>query len=210
MDRAEAGAVAGSHVLVEALYGISTSEFTELLVHVVGTGTRVVTDPDTEVLDLQGLLLVNLKETNMVARTACFGQLSHSACHLNGCKGQHVMILTTLTPMISPLAFLTLFNWLGERSEGRREGVILDTHRRKYQKRDLATTSLGAKMRIRKILGVGSCSVGKWRPTTWYSWRGICKARSERTGHPSGIMVNPSYSTAISASETAQRDSMAT
>ena len=25
----------------------------------------------------------------MVARTACFGQLSHSACHLNGCKGPH-------------------------------------------------------------------------------------------------------------------------
>ena len=88
MDRPEAGTMPGSHILVEALDGVSTSEFTELLVHVVGTGTRVVTDPDTEVLDLQGLLLVNLKETNMVARTACFGQSSHSACHLNGCKGQ--------------------------------------------------------------------------------------------------------------------------
>ena len=33
----------------------------------------------------------------------------YSACHLNGCKG---MIHTTLTPMISPLAFLTFFNCL--------------------------------------------------------------------------------------------------
>ena len=67
MDRAEAGAVAGSHVLVEALYGISTSEFTELLVHVVGTGTRVVTDPDTEVLDLQRALLVDDVKTDDLA-----------------------------------------------------------------------------------------------------------------------------------------------
>ena len=87
MDRPETCTVASSHVLVEGLDGISTRELTELLVHVVGARTRVITEPDTKVLDLQGLLLVNLKETNMVARTACFGQLSHSACHLNGCKG---------------------------------------------------------------------------------------------------------------------------
>ena len=68
MDRAEAGAVAGSHVLVEALYGISTSEFTELLVHVVGSRTRVITKPDAEVLDLQRFLLMNLEEH--VPRTA--------------------------------------------------------------------------------------------------------------------------------------------
>lgn len=73
MDRAETSTVAGSHILVEALDRISTSEFTELLVHVVGAGTRVVTDPDTEVLDLQGLLLVNLHKVNMVAKTTCFG-----------------------------------------------------------------------------------------------------------------------------------------
>ena len=89
MDRPETRTVAGGHILVEGLDGVRTAELTELLVHVVGAATGVVTDPDTEVLDLQGLLLVNLKETNMVARTACFGQLSHSACHLNGCKGPH-------------------------------------------------------------------------------------------------------------------------
>ena len=61
MDRPEAGTVAGSHVLVERLDGISTGELTELLVHVVGARTRVVAEPDTKVLDLQGLLLVNLR-----------------------------------------------------------------------------------------------------------------------------------------------------
>ena len=60
MDRPETGTVAGSHVLVEGLDGIGTSELTELLVHVVGSGARVIPEPDTEVLDLQGLLLVDL------------------------------------------------------------------------------------------------------------------------------------------------------
>ena len=61
VDRPEAGTVASSHVLVEGLDGICTSKLTELLVHVVGAGARVVTEPDAEVLDLQGLLLVDLK-----------------------------------------------------------------------------------------------------------------------------------------------------
>ena len=61
MDRPETGTVAGSHVLVEGLDGIRASELTELLVHVVGTRPRVVAEPDTEVLDLQWLLLVNLR-----------------------------------------------------------------------------------------------------------------------------------------------------
>jgi hypothetical protein len=45
---------------------------------------------------------------------------------------------------ISPLAFFSL----------RREAM-------KYQNRDLATTVLGAKMRMRYSLGVGFASVGK-------------------------------------------------
>jgi hypothetical protein len=45
---------------------------------------------------------------------------------------------------ISPLAFFSL----------RREAM-------KYQKRDLATTVLGAKMRMRYSLGVGFASVGR-------------------------------------------------
>ena len=61
MDRPEAGTVARGHVGVEGLNGSSAGQLAVLLVHVVGAGAGVVADPDTEVLDLQGLLLVNLK-----------------------------------------------------------------------------------------------------------------------------------------------------
>lgn len=60
MDRPEPGSMPGSHILVESLDGVGTGQFTIFLVHVVGTTARVVTDPDTEVLDLQGSLLVDL------------------------------------------------------------------------------------------------------------------------------------------------------
>ena len=56
----EASTVAGSHVLIESLDGIRTGEFAELLVHIMCTGARVVAEPDTEVLDLQGFLLMDL------------------------------------------------------------------------------------------------------------------------------------------------------
>lgn len=68
VDRPEAGTVASSHVLVEGLDGIRTSELTELLVHVVGAGARVIAEPDAEVLDLQGLLLVDNVDTDNLAR----------------------------------------------------------------------------------------------------------------------------------------------
>lgn len=61
MDGAEAGTVASSHVLVESLDGLGAAHLTELLVHVVGTGARVVAEPDTEVLDLQRALLSDLE-----------------------------------------------------------------------------------------------------------------------------------------------------
>ena len=61
LDRPETSTVAGSHVLVEGLDGGSTRELTELLVHVVRPGTRVVAEPDAEVLHLKRLLLLNLE-----------------------------------------------------------------------------------------------------------------------------------------------------
>lgn len=61
-------------------------------------------------------------------------------------------IHTALMDTISPVAFLTFFR-----------------PRMKYQYRDLATTGLGAKIRMRYRAGVGLVSVGKWRPMTWYS-----------------------------------------
>lgn len=60
VDRSETGTVAGSHVLVERLSGLRARKRTELLVHVVGARSRVVSQPDGEVLDLEGLLLVDL------------------------------------------------------------------------------------------------------------------------------------------------------
>ena len=58
MDGPEAGTVASGHVGVEGLDGICPRHLAVLLVHVVGTGARVVADPDAEVLDLLGVLLV--------------------------------------------------------------------------------------------------------------------------------------------------------
>jgi hypothetical protein len=134
VDGTEAGTVTSSHVLVEGLNSLGPAHLTELLVHVVGTGARVVAEPDTEVLDLERALLVDLtnKKRDKVSRPHLDRRiLSHS---------RH----TTLRLTISPLAFLTLRSWV-----------------KKYQKRDLATTVLGAKMRMRYSLGVGLASVGR-------------------------------------------------
>lgn len=59
VDGPEASTVPGSHVLVHALDSISPGQVAVLLVHVVGTGTRVVTEPDSKVLDLERLLFVD-------------------------------------------------------------------------------------------------------------------------------------------------------
>jgi len=60
VDRPEAGSMASSHILVESLDGICPRHLTVLLVHVVGAGPRVVSDPDAKVLDLLRVLLLNL------------------------------------------------------------------------------------------------------------------------------------------------------
>ena len=61
VDRPEAGTVAGSHIGVECLNGCDSGCLTVLLVHVVCAGSRVVSDPNAEVLDLQGVLLRDLE-----------------------------------------------------------------------------------------------------------------------------------------------------
>jgi hypothetical protein len=66
VDGTETGTVTRSHVLVQSLNGIGSGELTELLVHVVGAGARVVTDPDGEVLDLLWALLVDLERRALV------------------------------------------------------------------------------------------------------------------------------------------------
>jgi hypothetical protein len=53
--------VAGGHVGVESFNGSSSGGLAVLLVHVVGAGAGVISDPDAEVLDLQGMLLGDLE-----------------------------------------------------------------------------------------------------------------------------------------------------
>ena len=60
VDRPKASTVTGGHVLVHGLDRIGPRHLTVLLVHVVGTGAGIVSDPDTEVLDLLWALLVDL------------------------------------------------------------------------------------------------------------------------------------------------------
>lgn len=64
VDRPESSAVAGSHVLVEGLNGVGSRHLSVLLVHVVGTRSRVVSDPDAEVLDAEGVLLGDLVQAD--------------------------------------------------------------------------------------------------------------------------------------------------
>ena len=61
VDGSKSGTVTSCHILVQSFYGIGSRHLTVLLVHVVGTRARVVSEPDTEVLDLKWALLVNLK-----------------------------------------------------------------------------------------------------------------------------------------------------
>ena len=98
VDRPEACTVAGSHVLVERLDSVGAGELTELLVHVVRAGARVVTNPDTEVFHFERLFLMDLRLISIP-----------SACLLRAARDK---LRTTLIPMISPLAFLTFFNCL--------------------------------------------------------------------------------------------------
>ncbi len=52
------------HILIHSLHRITSRHLTVLLVHVVRARTGVVADPDTEVLDLLWLLLLDLVQTD--------------------------------------------------------------------------------------------------------------------------------------------------
>jgi len=60
VDRPEPGSMPGGHILIECLDGFGAGKFTIFLVHVVGATARIITDPDTKVLDFQGPFLVDL------------------------------------------------------------------------------------------------------------------------------------------------------
>lgn len=75
VDASESSSVTGSHILVECMDSVCTAHLTVLLVHVVCAGTRVVSDPNTEVLDLLWVLLVNLGSVRDAARQICITNL---------------------------------------------------------------------------------------------------------------------------------------
>lgn len=76
MNAAKASTVARSHIVVHLCDGLRAGEATELLVHVVGARARVVAKPDTEVLHLERLLLLDL-----VHRDNLTGGLLHLTEH---------------------------------------------------------------------------------------------------------------------------------
>ena len=55
------------HILVHGLDSCRSAHLPIFLVHVVCAGSRIVSKPDTEVLDLEGALLVNLVQSHDLA-----------------------------------------------------------------------------------------------------------------------------------------------
>lgn len=62
VDRPETGTMSGSHILVQSLNSIGSWHLTVLLVHVVSSGAGIISDPDTEVLNLHWALLRDLQK----------------------------------------------------------------------------------------------------------------------------------------------------
>jgi hypothetical protein len=62
LDVASHSSVSTSHVVVHLTDGTSESDISVLLVHVVGTASASVAQPDSEVLDLSGVLLEDLSD----------------------------------------------------------------------------------------------------------------------------------------------------
>ena len=61
-----ASAMTGSHITIALCNSSRDSHIPVLTVHVVSTRTRVITKPDTKVLDLQWALVMNLKGIRML------------------------------------------------------------------------------------------------------------------------------------------------
>ena len=67
LDAVSPGTMTGTHIAVALGDSRGHSQVAVLTVHVVGTGTGVVPQPDAKVLDLQGLLLPDLLNTDDLA-----------------------------------------------------------------------------------------------------------------------------------------------
>ena len=67
LDTVSPGTMTGTHIAVALGDSRGHSQVTVFAVHVVGTGTGVVSQPDAKVLDFQGLLLHDFFNTDNLA-----------------------------------------------------------------------------------------------------------------------------------------------
>jgi hypothetical protein len=81
MNGAKTGTMTSSHVLIEGFNGVGSGQLSELLIHVVGSRTRVVTEPDAEVLDFQWALLMDLNTSKPLVNWAASLYGSHHIPH---------------------------------------------------------------------------------------------------------------------------------
>jgi hypothetical protein len=100
VNRPEPRAMSGGHILVQSLHSIRPAHLTILLVHVVRTRSRIVADPDAEVLDLERSLLVDdIQGDDLAVRLLDLAELHEEVpearlCH-DGvrCKDAHAVQL---------------------------------------------------------------------------------------------------------------------
>ncbi len=98
MDAPEPGTMSGGHILVQRLDGSRAAHLSVRLVHIVRAGSRIITDPDAEVLDFQGSLLVDdIERDNLAGRLLDLAQLHQEVPeagfghHGVGCKDAHAV-----------------------------------------------------------------------------------------------------------------------
>lgn len=135
MNRPKSSSVPCRHVLVERIDRFRSRHLSVFLIHVMCARSRIVSDPNTKVLNLLRASLVNLYISE--------GYSPFSTLHPE-LRADYVRQHTTRRFMISPFDFFTFRNFI-----------------KKYQNLDLATTALGAKICIRYSFGVGLLSVGR-------------------------------------------------
>ena len=96
----ESGTMSSCHILVQSLDSIGAAHLSVLLVHVVGAGAGVVSDPDAKVLDLERSLLVDdVQGDNLAVRLLNLSQLHQEVPeagfgdHIVWCENAHAVQL---------------------------------------------------------------------------------------------------------------------
>ena len=83
LDRPRTTTVTSSHLVIKLRHGSSELQVTVLAVHVVGSGARVVTEPDSVVLDGAGVLLDKLDAVkNLTSGLLHLTELTHEVPEL--------------------------------------------------------------------------------------------------------------------------------